>query len=217
MPFITRAGPWARISIRARLRGGPLVVRGRVAPSPFRPSRSRLAAELKLRAERRIGELLAETVEHGGGWVARRDSSGLPADVTRSQSSRWQGVASMNAAERVALKRAIEARIGERRGRPSKNIPQSFGELNDVADEVPKGVETAEYAATRAGFDSEWTARQAERVVETGAPELVAAVESGTVSVSAAQDRAGRDFSAQPGLRCTPCDSRAPTTLHGPT
>jgi hypothetical protein len=49
------------------------------------------AAEIKLWAERRLGELLAETVKKRG-----RNSSGvntLPEGVTRTQSSRWQQVA----------------------------------------------------------------------------------------------------------------------------
>ncbi len=52
-----------------------------------------------LRAERRIGELLAETVEKGGDRRSKSYDatliSRLPDDVTRSQSSRWQRVASI--------------------------------------------------------------------------------------------------------------------------
>lgn len=58
---------------------------------------------------------------------------------------------------------------------------------------------------------------RASKVVKQGTPELVAAVEAGAVSVSAAQDRVGRDFSGHPGLGSTPCVSSAPTTLQGPT
>jgi hypothetical protein len=51
------------------------------------------AAELKLRAERRLGELLAATVDHGGGKRAALSNGVLPEGVTRMQSSRWQQVA----------------------------------------------------------------------------------------------------------------------------
>ena len=46
--------------------------------------------ELKLRAERRLGELLKETVEHEGGKVAALSNNLLPEGVSRMQSSRWQ-------------------------------------------------------------------------------------------------------------------------------
>lgn len=78
-------------------------------------------------------ELLAETVKnHRPAKVSQR-ATVLPEDVTRSQSSRWQG---------VALNRAIEARIGDRRGQRTDQLP-------GICGEVPKGMETAEYAALR--------------------------------------------------------------------
>lgn len=49
------------------------------------------AAEIKLRAERRLGELLQPEKEKRGGAKSQRVT--LPADVTRKQSSRWQEVA----------------------------------------------------------------------------------------------------------------------------
>jgi hypothetical protein len=54
------------------------------------------AAELKLRAERRLGELLAETVDHGGDRRSkshRTTLNGLPEGVSKTQSSRWQRIA----------------------------------------------------------------------------------------------------------------------------
>lgn len=59
------------------------------------------AAELKLRAERRLGELLKETVNHKGGRPEKRSqtvtvSNGkLPNGVSKMQSSRWQRVAAV--------------------------------------------------------------------------------------------------------------------------
>lgn len=55
------------------------------------------AAELRLRAERRLGELLAETVDHGGDRRSKsRDVTligKLPEDITKMQSHRYQQAA----------------------------------------------------------------------------------------------------------------------------
>lgn len=55
-------------------------------------------AELKLRAERKAGEMLAATVEHGGDRRSASKSQGATLkdlDINRSQSSRWQRIASI--------------------------------------------------------------------------------------------------------------------------
>lgn len=81
--------------------------------------------------------------------------------------------------ERVAIGKALEADLGERRGRPaSSDNVQDFAHLD--------GKKTREVAAERAGFGNPETYRQAKKVVDEGAPELVQAVESGRVSVSVA-------------------------------
>ncbi len=54
-----------------------------------------LAAELKLRAERKLGELLGEGGERRGGNSHGGSSAPLPDGVTHSQSHRWQRVASV--------------------------------------------------------------------------------------------------------------------------
>jgi len=82
--------------------------------------------------------------------------------------------------ERVAIGRAIEAEIGKRQGRrtdlePVENLPQ-----------VPPGTKTREIAAERAGFGNARTYQQAKKVTEDGTPELVAAMDAGEVSISAA-------------------------------
>jgi hypothetical protein len=52
------------------------------------------AAEIKLRAERRLGELLAETVRPGNPQLSNGSTIGrLPEGVSRDDSSRWQRVA----------------------------------------------------------------------------------------------------------------------------
>lgn len=83
--------------------------------------------------------------------------------------------------ERVAIGRALEELIGERRGRPSADIVENFPQFEG-------GVKTRDLAAQKAGFGNARTYQQAKSVVESGTPELVAALESGKVSVSAAAD-----------------------------
>lgn len=82
---------------------------------------------------------------------------------------------------RVAIGRAVEATIGERRGGDTSTGEQS----NPQNIAAWKGAETRQIAATKAGFGNAETYRQAKAVVDNGAPELVAAVDSGEVSVSA--------------------------------
>ena len=54
-------------------------------------------AEIKIRAERRAGELLKKTVRHEGGRPTKPsdDARVLPAGISWDQSSRWQKVASV--------------------------------------------------------------------------------------------------------------------------
>lgn len=75
--------------------------------------------------------------------------------------------------ERVAIADAIKDRIGSRQGQKSTS-----GQL--------AGSETREIAAKSAGFDSQQEYSRAKKVVEKGTPELVAAMDSGAASVSAA-------------------------------
>lgn len=79
--------------------------------------------------------------------------------------------------ERVEIGKALEAELGERRGRPTE-IVQNFAQL--------PGEKTRDMAAKAAGFGNAETYRQAKKVVEEGAPELIEAMDSGKVSVSAA-------------------------------
>jgi hypothetical protein len=55
-------------------------------------------AEIRIRAERRAGEMLSEQIEHGGD--RKSESSGQHVrlkdiEITEKQSSRWQGIASL--------------------------------------------------------------------------------------------------------------------------
>ncbi len=54
---------------------------------------ARNALDIRLRAERRIGEMLETTVSRGG---SKSRAATLPESVTRSDSSRWQRVASLS-------------------------------------------------------------------------------------------------------------------------
>lgn len=77
--------------------------------------------------------------------------------------------------ERAAIGAAVETELGERRGR---NNPDNCPEF--------QGTETRELAARKAGFDSYKTYERTKKVTELGAPELVAAMDAGEVSISAA-------------------------------
>lgn len=73
--------------------------------------------------------------------------------------------------EKVELAQAIEAELGERRGR-----------VNPNNHEETRGLESAEIAAKAAGFGNTESYRQARRVVRHGSPALVAAVDNSEVA-----------------------------------
>lgn len=79
------------------------------------------------------------------------------------------------ASERVAIARAVEEELGNRQGQRTDNYP-----------EVPRG-ESRNIAARRAGFGSDFQYRQAAKVTEIGSPELIAAMDTGEVSIAAAE------------------------------
>ncbi len=82
--------------------------------------------------------------------------------------------------ERVAIGKAIETEIGKRQGqRTDKELPP------DLAEVAP-GVETREAAARRAGFGGHSTYEQAKKVVEKAVDEVVAQMDAGDLSISAA-------------------------------
>lgn len=85
--------------------------------------------------------------------------------------------------ERVAIGRAIEARYA---GRQGQRTDIQADELVQNFAQVESGQKTRAIAAQQAGFANHETYRQAKKVVDQGAPELVAAVDAGAVSISAA-------------------------------
>ena len=87
--------------------------------------------------------------------------------------------------ERVAIGLAVEAELkaqGERRGGDTSSgeqrNPQNFAEC--------KGKETREIAAQKAGFGNPETYRQAKAVVQNASPELIEAMDNGSIAISTA-------------------------------
>lgn len=77
--------------------------------------------------------------------------------------------------ERVAIGKALEARLGERRGRDKwENFP------------TLKGSRTTALAAEKAGFGNRKTYEQAKKVVERAVDEVIAQMDSEELSVNAA-------------------------------
>lgn len=75
------------------------------------------AAELKLRAERRLGELLRETVQAGNPQLSQGETIGrLPEGISRMQSHRWQRAANLP-------EPAFEAYVSDTR--PEKELTSS--------------------------------------------------------------------------------------------
>ena len=83
--------------------------------------------------------------------------------------------------ERVAIAEAIRAEIGSRQGQRTDQA-----ELVDRGPQVGRGEKTRDIAAQKAGFDSSHAYRLAKTVVERGAPNVIAAMDEGEVSISAA-------------------------------
>ncbi len=82
--------------------------------------------------------------------------------------------------ERVAIGKAIEAEIGNRQGQ--RTDQQLVGNCAQVAS----GVKTRDLAASKAGFDSPRTFERAKRVVEKAVDQVVAQMDAGDLSISAA-------------------------------
>lgn len=104
--------------------------------------------------------------------------------------------------ERVAIANAVEAALGNRQGqRTDIELPRNCAE-------VVRGEETRDVAARKAGFPSKDTYERAKRVVEAGAPELVAAMDSGEVSIHAASVIATQPAERQAEIVKTPRELR---------
>jgi ParB-like chromosome segregation protein Spo0J len=93
--------------------------------------------------------------------------------------------------ERVAIGKAIEAEIGSRQG-----LRTDQGLVGNCA-QVASGVKTREIAAAKAGFDSPRTYERAKKVVEKAVDEVLAQMDSGDLSISAAAVIAEQPLEAQ--------------------
>jgi len=82
----------------------------------------------------------------------------------------------------VAIGKAIEAELGDRRGTnqyTEKEDCQNFGE-------AISGKRKDDIAAEQAGFGNKETYRQAKKVVESGIPEIIEKMDNGEIAVSVA-------------------------------
>lgn len=80
--------------------------------------------------------------------------------------------------ECVAIGEAIEKELGERRGKPTKDIPVNLPEF--------KGKDTRELAAKKAGLGSGKTYESAKKTINNGSPELIEKLNNKEISISAA-------------------------------
>jgi DNA modification methylase/ParB-like chromosome segregation protein Spo0J len=93
--------------------------------------------------------------------------------------------------ERVAIAKAIERQIGNRRGQRTDRQ-----RVQEIA-QVEPGRKTRDQAAERAGFGNHETYRQAAKVIANGTPRLIQAMDEGRVSISAASILADADADEQ--------------------
>jgi DNA modification methylase len=96
--------------------------------------------------------------------------------------------------ERVAIAKAIEKQIGNRRGqRANTQRVQKIAQLDP-------GEKTRDKAAEKAGFGNHETYRQAAKVVQHGTPNLIQAMDEGKVSISAASILVDADADEQEAI-----------------
>ncbi|MCR9095690.1 MAG: MT-A70 family methyltransferase [bacterium] len=90
------------------------------------------AAELKLYAERRLGELLKARVRRGGSPKSQRETS-LPEGINRSQSHRWQRIASIPREAFEEHVRSKKARGDEITSNDAQRLARSIALREEVA------------------------------------------------------------------------------------
>jgi ParB-like chromosome segregation protein Spo0J len=100
--------------------------------------------------------------------------------------------------ERVAIAKAIEEQIGDRRGQRTDLPPKAGGNSKSNGSkevqlpanwpEVKSGEESRATAAKGAGFSSTTTYERTKQVVETAEPEVVEAMDEGDLSIAAAAE-----------------------------
>jgi ParB family chromosome partitioning protein len=141
---------------------------GLLHPIVVTPSNELVCGERRIEAARLLGwqEIPARVMDIDAIVLGEHAENELRKDFTVS--------------ERVAVGRAVEESLGERRGRPKENV-QNLAQL-------PAGGKTRDIAAEKSGFGNAESYRQAKAIVEKGTPELIEAVDRGYVSISAAAE-----------------------------
>ena len=139
---------------------------GLLHPVVVTPSNELVCGERRIHAARLLGwqEIPARIVDIDAIVLGEHAENELRKDFTVS--------------ERVAIGRAVEELLGERRGRPKENV-------QNVA-QLPAGGKTRDIAAEKSGLGNAESNRQAKAIVEEGTPELIEVVHRGHVSISAA-------------------------------
>lgn len=146
------------------------------------------ATEIKVRAERRCGELLSATPKHEGGRPSNRsnDTTGSPPTLaemglTKDESSRYQSLASMSSEHFETAVQTAKATAGEvttafmlreaKRSTPAKKATKKDKErLQELADAKARGVSMlstyARLTMTALRAQSEFTAEERELLGE---------------------------------------------------
>lgn len=92
--------------------------------------------------------------------------------------------------ERVAIATTLEKQLPNRNG-----VPKARQKIDKL-----RGYRTDDYVAEKAGFGNHETYRQAAKVVSSGTPKLVKAMDAGKVSISAASILADTDTAEQESI-----------------
>ena len=110
--------------------------------------------------------------------------------------------------ERVAIGKAVEAELGNRRGANLPNSPK-----HSIAANADTG-KTVDIAAKRASFKSAETFERAKAVIDNGSPELIAAMDSDELSINASAKIATQPKEEQTRIAKMPKDERREVLRH---
>ena len=103
--------------------------------------------------------------------------------------------------ELLAISKALEQEeFKKQQGKRTDKLPDSYPEV--------RGVETRSKIAKAAGFESDFSMRQAQQVVKRGAPEVIKAMDKGDLSISAAATIATQPKKDQAAIVAMPKEER---------
>ncbi|MBF0098766.1 MAG: ParB N-terminal domain-containing protein [Magnetococcales bacterium] len=146
---------------------------GLLQPIGVSPDSSLVFGHRRLEACRSLGwESVPVRIVDAPAIMAEHDENEVRKDFTPS--------------ERVAIGRAIEEFLGDRRRFNADGGPKADGAIQENFPESKPGQQTRDIVAGKAGFGNAKTYQQAKSVVSQGTPELVEAMDRGDVSISAA-------------------------------